>query len=122
MKERIFIYGMGKIGIRTYLQLKDNGLSASGFIDKNVFKQMGGVDGLMCYSIDEYKKQSSSNDIVIYAIKDRSEKMNVYYRLSVPLVDYEEFTRHLEMEYTPIKSIDELYEQYTRIKKVCLSK
>lgn len=70
IESKIFIYGMGKVGIKIFMLLRDNGYDIEGFIDSDYNKQKCKFEGKGCISIDQLLNMRDSNYLVIVAIED----------------------------------------------------
>ncbi len=113
---RIFIYGMGHEGIRTYLILKDRGFDIKNFIDSSVSKQKRKFDGINCISLNKYMSMRNCNDEIIVAINNKSVYEDVRKKVNNTIY-YRDLLESNSEEREPIRDIGKLHELYKLVIK-----
>ncbi len=118
--KRIFIYGMGREGIRTCLLLKDNGVPVHSFIDISTVKQNKELDGIHCISLEHYKRIESNNDEVIVAIKDFSVYESVKNNFNNSIY-YKEITKECNDVINLVNDREKLIRLYESELRTCMN-
>jgi len=115
MIEDRYIYGMGRIGIRTYMSLKEKGFLIEGFIDSDVKKQGTRFEGKECISLDQYRTIDNKSQIIIAV--EKYERVVCYLQQNEihNFVVYKDMPEIFEIEYEPICEISSLKRIYEDI-------
>ena len=112
----IYLYGMGKVGIRTYLTLKDKGILVEGFIDSSPQKQGRTFEGVKCISLEQFRATNIDDAYVIVALENDKSVVEYLKSIEIPnLILREDISQILEIECEPITDITILEETFQAI-------
>lgn len=97
---------MGKIGIKTYMSLKDQGIQIRRFIDSNVNKQRKNLDGVECISLDEFINIKQDDYQVIIALDNDDRVVNELTQLGINNIFHrDDVSEYIKIEYRLLKDV-----------------
>lgn len=115
MTQKKYIYGMGIIGIRTYMTLKEKGFLIEGFIDSDEKKQGTRFEGKECISLDQYRTIDNKSQIIIAVEKYEGVASYLQQNEIHNFVVYKDIPEIFEIKYEPICEIGSLERIYKDI-------
>ncbi|SEK70550.1 hypothetical protein SAMN02910377_01587 [Pseudobutyrivibrio ruminis] len=108
---KYYVYGMGRIGIRVYLGIKDSGSKVIAFVDSDSKKHGKYFDGVKCISLEEFLRTKEDEDVLIIAIQDETVT-HKFEDTGVNAVYYKKIQTSLDSKKIPMKDIEEINRMY----------
>lgn len=102
MSVKVYIFGAGKCGKELLKELRNfKSVEVLAFVDNNVHKQGGKIDGIECISADEVSKRGGTDDVIL-----------------VSPIHHEEIVRQLrQMNFTKIFCVGEWLQEWVQKQK-----
>lgn len=117
---KLYIYGMGRMGIRTYMMLKEKKYKISNFIDVAPEKQGCCIDGVKCMSLEKLQNDINKEDQIIVALENAMQVIDSLKKMGLKkVINYKELPDEINIQYEPINDMDMLGKIYDDILKQC---